>query len=115
MKPSSSKPVEPHSGRGELELPSSSSVPAVRIYDTTLRQEMIDYTTLVYPPPPYDACDPLECPGGRIYHGPVDRVVDKQIALFGEVTYKLTDTLKATVGLRVDEEAESLGIDLAEH
>lgn len=43
----------------------------------------------------------LPCPGGRIFHGPVDRVIDKQIALFGELSYKLTDTLKATAGLRV--------------
>jgi outer membrane receptor protein involved in Fe transport len=43
----------------------------------------------------------LPCPNGRIYHGPGDRVVDKQIALFGEVTYKLTDTLKVTGGLRI--------------
>jgi len=43
----------------------------------------------------------LPCPNGRIYHGPIDRVVDKQIALFGELTYKVTDTLKVTAGLRV--------------
>jgi len=72
------------------------------IYDGTLRQQMIDYTTAAYGPDSvYDLCDPLECPNGRIFHGPVDRVVDKQIAVFGEVTYKFTDTLKATVGLRV--------------
>ncbi len=71
------------------------------IYDTTLRQQMLDYTSTVYPPPPYDVCDPLACPGGQIFHGPVDRVVDKQIALFGELTYRLTDTLKVTAGLRV--------------
>jgi outer membrane receptor protein involved in Fe transport len=68
------------------------------IYDTTLRQEMLDYTTAGGAP--FDLCDPLACPGGRIFHGPVDRVVDKQIALFGELTYKITNTLKATVGLR---------------
>jgi iron complex outermembrane receptor protein len=43
----------------------------------------------------------LPCPNGRIYHGPIDRVVDKQIALFGELTYRITDTLKVTGGLRV--------------
>jgi outer membrane receptor protein involved in Fe transport len=43
----------------------------------------------------------LPCPNGRIYHGPIDRVVDKQIALFGELTYKITDTVKVTGGLRV--------------
>ena len=43
----------------------------------------------------------LPCPGGEIFYGPVDRVVDKQIALFGEATFKFTDTLKATAGLRL--------------
>jgi len=51
------------------------------IYDRTLRQEMLDYTG-----GGYDLCDPLACPNGRIYHGPEDRVVDKQIALFVELT-----------------------------
>ena len=64
------------------------------IYDRTLRQEMIDYAG-------YDLCDPLECPNGRIFHGPENRVIDKQIALFGEVTYQISSTLKATAGLRV--------------
>jgi outer membrane receptor protein involved in Fe transport len=66
------------------------------IYDRTLRGEMLAFTAGAY-----DLCNPLDCPDGRIYHGPIDRVIDKQIALFGELTYKLTDTLKATVGLRV--------------
>ena len=43
----------------------------------------------------------LPCPDGLIFNGPVDRVVDKQIAAFGELTFKLTDTLKATAGVRV--------------
>jgi len=43
----------------------------------------------------------LPCPGGLIYYGPVDRVVDKQIAAFGELSFRFTDTLKATAGLRV--------------
>ena len=43
----------------------------------------------------------LPCPGGQIYYGPVDRVIDTQIALFGEATLKVTDTLKITAGLRV--------------
>jgi iron complex outermembrane receptor protein len=41
------------------------------------------------------------CPGGLIFNGPVDQVIDKQIAAFGDLTFKFTDTLKATVGLRV--------------
>jgi iron complex outermembrane receptor protein len=72
------------------------------IFDGTLRQQMVDYTTAFYGPDlTYDLCAPLDCPNGRIFHGPTDRVVDKQIALFGELTYKLTDTLKVTAGLRV--------------
>ena len=43
----------------------------------------------------------VPCPGGVLYHGPINRVVDKQIAAFGEVTWKFTDTLKVTAGLRV--------------
>ena len=43
----------------------------------------------------------LPCPGGEIYYGPVDRMVDQQVALFGEGTYKFTEHLSATVGLRV--------------
>jgi outer membrane receptor protein involved in Fe transport len=40
------------------------------------------------------------CPGGVLFEGPVQRVVDKQIAVFGEVAFKFTDTLKLTVGVR---------------
>ena len=43
----------------------------------------------------------LPCPGGEIFFGPVDRVVDKQIAVFGDATFKFTDTFKATVGVRL--------------
>jgi len=64
------------------------------IFDRTLRAQILDYSG-------YDLCDPLECPNGRIFHGPQDRVIDKQIALFGEVKYKITDTLSATAGIRV--------------
>ena len=49
-----------------------------------------------------NVCSPaLPCPGGEIYFEPVDRVVDEQIALFGEATLRVTDTLKLTAGLRV--------------
>ena len=72
------------------------------IIDPTLDSEVINYTTATY-----GAANALSvcyteqpCPNGLIYNGPVDRVVDKQIALFGEATFKFTDTLKATVGLR---------------
>jgi outer membrane receptor protein involved in Fe transport len=72
------------------------------IIDPTLDSEVIAYTTAQY-----GAANALSvcwteqpCPNGLIYNGPVDRVVDKQIAAFGEVAFKFTDTLKATVGLR---------------
>jgi outer membrane receptor protein involved in Fe transport len=40
------------------------------------------------------------CPGGLLFEGPVQRVVDKQIAVFGEAAFKFTDTLKLTLGVR---------------
>ncbi len=48
-------------------------------------------------------CSPVAfpCPGGEIFHGPEDRIIEKQIAVFGEATYKFLDVFKATVGLRV--------------
>jgi outer membrane receptor protein involved in Fe transport len=74
------------------------------IVDPTLNQEIINYTA-GFPGGPYPLCTPgnpsLQCPGGLIYNGPVDQVIDKQVALFGEVGFKLTDTFKATAGLRV--------------
>jgi len=47
------------------------------------------------------AWDGAACPNGLIYYGPEDRIIEKQIAAFGELSYKIVDTLKATVGLRV--------------
>jgi iron complex outermembrane recepter protein len=44
---------------------------------------------------------PVDCPNGLIFHGPEDRIVEKQIAAFGEASYKFTEKLKGTVGLRV--------------
>jgi outer membrane receptor protein involved in Fe transport len=71
------------------------------IVDPTLNDEIITYTTPL-PGGPYPLCIPSQpCPGGYIYNGPIDQVVDKQIAVFGDVTAKITDTLKATVGLRL--------------
>ncbi|MBS0396648.1 MAG: TonB-dependent receptor, partial [Proteobacteria bacterium] len=43
----------------------------------------------------------VPCPNGLIYYGPEDRIIEKQLAAFGEASFKFTDTLKATVGLRV--------------
>ena len=70
------------------------------IYDTTLRDQVLNFSTINGFPT--DICAaPLDCPNGEIFYGPVDRVIDKQIALFGEVSFKFTDTLKATAGLRI--------------
>jgi iron complex outermembrane receptor protein len=41
------------------------------------------------------------CPNGTLLLNPVNRTVDRQLAVFGEVSLKLTDTLKATLGVRV--------------
>jgi outer membrane receptor protein involved in Fe transport len=74
----------------------SENVPEA-IIDPTLDSEVIAYTGGAL-----SVCFPGQlCPGGLIYNGPLDKVVDKQIAGFGEVNVKLTDTFKATVGLRV--------------
>jgi outer membrane receptor protein involved in Fe transport len=71
------------------------------IYDATLSQETTDYALAAYDID-YAICSAeLPCPNGLIYTGHEARVVDKQIAAFGEVEYKLTDTIKATVGLRL--------------
>ena len=77
----------------------SENVPE-EIIDPTLNNEVIAYTGTPNPPVPVCTAS-LPCPGGLIYNGPTDRVVDKQIAAFGEATFKFTDTLKATAGLRV--------------
>jgi outer membrane receptor protein involved in Fe transport len=71
------------------------------IYDPTLNAEVTNYTTALYGTA-YPVCSAtLPCPNGLIFNGPIDQVIDKQIALFGEVNFKITDTFKATVGLRV--------------
>ena len=44
--------------------------------------------------------DPACLATGVLYHGPLDQVVDKQLAVFGELNFKITPTLKATLGLR---------------
>jgi len=70
---------------------------AENIIDPTLNNEVLAYTggadSVCFQGQP--------CPGGLIAQTPVDRVIDKQIALFGEANFKITDTFKATVGLRV--------------
>ncbi len=71
------------------------------IFDPTLDSQVTNYTTAVYGSPS-PVCSPAQpCPGGLIFNGPVDQVIDKQIAIFGDVNFKITDTFKATVGLRL--------------
>ena len=69
------------------------------IYDNNLNNEVLAYTGGNPAVPVCTTAQP--CPGGLIFNGPVDQVIDKQIAAFGDLTFKFTDTLKATVGLRV--------------
>jgi iron complex outermembrane receptor protein len=72
------------------------------IIDPTLNSEVIAFTGT--PNPVVPVCAPaqgLPCPNGQIFTGPIDRVVDKQIAVFGEVAFKFTDTFKATAGVRL--------------
>jgi iron complex outermembrane recepter protein len=70
------------------------------IIDPTLNSEVLAFSG---PNPPVPVCAPPSqpCPNGQIFTGPIDEVVDKQIAAFGEVAFKITDTFKATAGLRV--------------
>jgi iron complex outermembrane receptor protein len=76
----------------------SENVPE-NIIDPTLNSEVLAFSG---PNPAVPVCTALlPCPTGLIFNGPVDRVVDKQIAVFGEVAFKLTDTFKATVGVRL--------------
>src|ERR1700730_12249738 len=75
----------------------SENVPE-NIIDPTLNSEVLAFT----PNPAVPVCAPptQPCPNGQIFTGPIDRVVDKQIAVFGEVAFKITDTFKATAGVR---------------
>jgi outer membrane receptor protein involved in Fe transport len=77
----------------------SENVPE-EIIDPTLNGEVIAYSGTANPPVPVCTAA-LPCPGGLIFDGPTDRVIDKQVAVFGEATFKFTDTLKATAGLRL--------------
>ena len=43
----------------------------------------------------------ISCPNGLIYYGGTDRNIEQQLAVFGEASFKITNTLKLTVGLRV--------------
>jgi iron complex outermembrane recepter protein len=67
------------------------------IYDRTINQEIINWTNGAS-----SLCFPgEECPNGLISNTPTQLAIDTQIAAFGELTYKITDTFKATAGLRV--------------
>jgi outer membrane receptor protein involved in Fe transport len=69
-------------------------------FDPTLQPEILSYTTQLGSP--YNLCAaPFPCPNGLIAYYPLNRVVDSQTALFGEASFKFSDALKATVGLRV--------------
>jgi iron complex outermembrane recepter protein len=67
------------------------------IIDPTINQEILNWTggnnSLCFPG--------QECPNGLISNTPTQLAKDTQVAAFGELTYKFTDTLKATAGLRV--------------
>ena len=69
------------------------------IIDPTLPAEIQAFAPDFYGP--NGLCGALACPNGLIYTGQESRVIDKQIAAFGELQYKLTDTIKTTVGLRL--------------
>jgi iron complex outermembrane recepter protein len=64
------------------------------IYDPTLNAEYLAAYTI----PLCTAAAP--CPGGRIASGPENRIIDKQAAIFGELTFKMSDRWSATAGLR---------------
>ena len=72
------------------------------IFDPTLNAETLAYEAANHLQNTIPVCSAaFPCPGGLIYQGPTDKVVDKNIAVFGEVTFKFTDTFKATAGVRL--------------
>ena len=48
-----------------------------------------------------ELCARIACPNGLFLSDLTNRIIDKQVAAFGELSFKPTDTLKATAGLRV--------------
>ena len=66
-----------------------------QVYDPNLDAEFnVDYGVPL--------CTPeAPCPGGNILSQPVSRIIDKQYAVFGDATLRLSDAWKATMGLRV--------------
>jgi iron complex outermembrane recepter protein len=57
-------------------------------------------TELIYDPDLAPALGLPELPQGLSYSQPIYSVVDKQLAVFGELSMKLTDTVKFTAGAR---------------
>jgi len=76
------------------------------IIDPTINDEILAYTTAN--PPVVNYCGAFPCPTGVIDFLPEQRFTDKQVAAFGEATWKFTDALKVTVGLRVSKLDETL-------
>jgi len=52
----------------------------------------------------------IPCPNGEILAEPITGITDKQVALYGNATYSLTRTLKATVGVRVADDRYNGGV-----
>jgi outer membrane receptor protein involved in Fe transport len=73
-------------------------------YDPTIGAETFAFSG-------FNVCSaPPGCPNGLTFTQPVNRIIEKQIALFGEINFRFTDTLKATAGVRlskVDSSGES--------
>ena len=65
-------------------------------YDPTIGQETEAFSG-------FNVCtdQPPGCPNGLVFTQPVNRIIEKQIALFGEINFRFTDTLRATAGVRV--------------
>jgi iron complex outermembrane receptor protein len=64
------------------------------IFDPTINGDF----TAAYGVPLCTAAAP--CPGGQIASGPENRIIDKQAAIFGELTVKMGEAWSATAGLR---------------
>jgi outer membrane receptor protein involved in Fe transport len=65
------------------------------------KEFIVDPTLDANFPPPGSAVCYIPCPGGLIYYQPYFKVIDKQLAGYGNADVKLTSTLKAILGLRV--------------
>jgi iron complex outermembrane recepter protein len=64
-------------------------------YDPTIGAETFAFSG-------FNVCSsPPGCPNGLVFTQPVNQITEKQTALFGEIGFKITDTVKATAGVRV--------------